>query len=182
MLHVLFRSAQNVVVRASPCKIVVRSNQSARTSCCRQHITLCGCLQAVNTASSLGGCQQRVQFASNKAATRSLRAPQIKPSDDNGRRERPPAPLRRRELRARSAARRPIPRYRWRQRSPTMPGLRAIAATLASESRRWRIIEARSRTHRRDQTTQTRRHGHGRPQQMLQLPLSGVEEHAPAGH
>ena len=141
-------------------------------------------LQAGNAAASFEAVNNACKFASTKAKSAASRALQIKSSDDNGRRKRPPAPLRRRELRARSAARRPVPRYRWRQLSPTTPGLRAIAATLASESRPrlYRCVEARSLTHRRDQTTQQRRHGHGRPQQVLQLPLSGVEEHAPAGY
>ena len=36
------------------------------------------------------------------------------------------------------------------------------------------------RTQRR--ITRQRRHGHGRALEVLQLPLSGVEEHAPAGY
>ena len=119
------------------CKIVVCSGANAYDCSYQQEILLCDCPAGCEHCIQLGGCQQRVQFASKKAATRSSRTPQIKQRDDNGRRQRPPAPLRRRELRARSAARRPVPRYRWRQLSPTTPGLRAIAATLASESRRW---------------------------------------------
>ena len=94
-------------------------------------------LQAGNAAASFEAVNNACKFASTKAKSAASRALQIKSSDDNGRRKRPPAPLRRRELRARSAARRPIPRYRWRQLSRTTPGLRAVAATLASESRRW---------------------------------------------
>ena len=133
----------------------------------------------LGTLHPVGGCQQRVQFVNQKSCNTQL----ARTTSNTERRQwaaevtSSASPAARTACSVRGAASRPT--------LSMTPGLRAVAATLASESRRWQtrsmgrgaLADASPRP-----TTQTRRHGHGRPQQMLQLPLPRLEEHAPAGH